>query len=175
MNQTSKKDDKQWFDKPSKCIPVLFDHTTQVETKFPLFFNDPVHLPNMVFYNYHLVKVKMCIEQHTSLGNRLYKQALKKHRTHAKKNKIKRIKKPVIISTDVSDIYKLQKYSDALEWMGEIDIYSKRMKTTQNYSYYPIISGCMVGACSTMKGVFPDTKVNTSDPLYYKSIRKSIK
>jgi hypothetical protein len=88
----------------------------------------------------------------------------------AKKNNIKRIEKPTIDPSDITSVYKLEAYSDALEWMGDMDIFSNRMKQTQDYSYYPIMSGCVTGACSAISGVFPnDSKINVYDPARYTS------
>jgi hypothetical protein len=170
MNQFGGKDDKSFTYQPTKCIPELFDCTIPIESKFKLYYCDPTRIPNLIFYNYMTVRVKRNQSKYDSIHARLYGSKLKKTRTYAKKNNIKRIEKPTIDPSDITSVYKLEAYSDALEWMGDMDIFSNRMKQTQDYSYYPIMSGCVTGACSAISGVFPnDSKINVYDPARYTS------
>ena len=176
MNQTSGKDDGVFLFKhdPTKCIPKLFHHTTSLLSKSELYFCDPESIPKMIFYNYMNVKIKVDRDKYDRLGRLMYDRSVKRGRRYAKKHKLKRIKKPVVSKQDQECLYKLQAYSESLKWMGDGDIFSTHLKQTQDYhTYYPLISGCVAGACWNVSGILPgDSKVCVYDPIYYSASNK---
>lgn len=176
MNQVSGKDDGVFIYKhnPKRCIPKLFHYTTPLASKCELFFYDPESIPMMIFYNYMDVKIKIDRDRYERLGTQMYDQAVKRARRYAKKNKLKRIKKPIVTNQDQGCLYKLHVYSSALEWMGDGDIFYTHLKQTQDYNtYYPIMSGCVAGACSSVTGIVPEqSKVRVYDPIYYTGCNK---